>query len=385
MSTDYGSPILALGSYRPVGQVESGGVRLGPFAVRAAVHTGIGYNDNVTLSSTNKQSSLFYTLSPSVSVGLEGASQRYYAVYRGNYGAYASGGGVNYAEHNFGLIASNDWTTRLRSLLRYEFVRGHDPRGSTGTAISDSNVWNVNALRGTVSYGAPGAMGRVEGTVGYTNKEYVSNRALTATQDFERFETTGTFSWRVAPKTRALVEIQRADITHKADPLLDSVEMRYLVGAVWEATAKTTGTVRAGYSTRDPEAATAPDFSGFTYEASVTWSPLTYSNFTFGAVRTLNEASDVGSSFVVDTVGTVAWTHGWSDRVSSSANVIYGQQEHEGIGRTDTFYGLGLRASYAFQRRFRIGAELRHDSRSSSLSVLESKRNLTLLTLEAAL
>jgi hypothetical protein len=385
MSTDYGSPIVALGGYRPMGEMQGRAIRIEPFTIRAGIQTGVGYNDNVRLSSADKSSSMFLTVSPSIAVGLDGAAQRYYLVYRGNYGAYASSSADDYAEHNIALSAANEWSSRLRTLLRYEFLRGHNPRGSTESTLTEAEIWHVNALRGSISYGAPGAPGRLEGRAAYVNRKYVDNRAVTAGRDHEQFDTSGSFYWRIAPKTQALTEIRRSDISHELDPSLDSTEMRYLVGARWEATAKTTGEMRAGYLARDFAAAGRPDFTALTYELNAAWVPLTYSAVTLAATRTTNESLEAGSTFVVDHLGSVSWTHGWSDRIRSIATYLYGQQDHEGLGRTDTIHAFGLKVTYAFQRRMRFGVEFRRDTRSSPVHALEYERNLTLMTMEASL
>ena len=385
MSTDYASPALAIGSYRPSGELMSGGVRVAPFTVRAGVHTGLGYDDNVTLSSVNKTSSMFLTVSPSVAVGLDGATQRYYVVYRGNYGRYFSSGADDYADHNVALSAAHEWSARLRSLVMYEHVRGHDQRGATIANLTEPERWRVNAIRGSGSYGAEGAQGRVEGSVAYFTKKYDSSRPAGVARDYDQFEVGGAFFYRLAPKTRALVEVRHAEISHAQDPQLDSSEMRYLVGATWDATANTSGTFRAGYMVKDVDNPAASDFSGPTYEASVTWMPLVHSRVELNARRTFNEPVDVGSSFVVDNFLSGAWIYLWPDGIQSTFGYTYGEQRHEGLGRTDTYHSVGLKATYPLRRNVRIGAELRRDVRSSPLPGLDFERNLTLVTVEAAL
>lgn len=385
MSTDYGSPILALGGYRPMGEIQGGAIRIEPFTIRGGVQAGIGYNDNVTLSNTNKQSSMFLTVSPSLAIGLEGATQRYYLFYRGNYGAYPGSSRDDYDEHNIGVSAANQWGSRLRTLVRYEFVEGQNPRGSTSATLTDAESWRVNALRGTISYGAAGAPGRIEANAGYINRKYTGSAIAGAARDYEQFDAGGAFYWRVAPKTQALTEIRRSEITHDADPTLDSTEMRYLIGARWEATAKTSGTLRAGYLTRDFATSTRSDFTGLTYEAAVTWTPLSYSAVNVAATRTTSEGVEAGSPFLIDHLASIAWTHAWSDRVRTMATYLYGQQDHQAVGRTDRLHALGLRATYGFQRKLRFGAEFRHDTRSSPAPLLDYNRNITLVTVEASL
>jgi len=59
--------------------------------------------------------------------------------------------------------------------------------------------------------------------------------------------------------------------------------------------------------------------------------------------------------------------------------------EQGGAGRTDTYQGVAFRLSYGIRRWLRTGAEYRHDSRDTTVSSSEYRRNLTFITLEAAL
>lgn len=385
LSADFVTPALAFGGYFPEPDIAGGRIKVGPVNVAARLNMSIGYDDNIRVSSTDKRGSLFTTIAPSVMLGLERPEQRYYVLYRGSYSTYFSESANNNQIHNLALQAVDEWTVRLRTDLRYDFIRGYDPRGSTGTASGKTQTWNTNMVRGTAIYGAPGARGRVEGTVRYIDRTYVTNRAATAALDHQQWEVGGFLSVRVAPKTYTTLRVTHAEITHPDDPRSDSSENRYLLGAIWEATAATRASGAVGYMTKDPKSSAVPSFSGPTYEAAVNWSPLTYSNVNFLARRTFAEAAEAGSRFLVVDFISANWVHSWFDRFRSSLTALYGRQQHEGIDRTDNYYTLDARVSYALRPRLRLGAQLRHDVRTSPNPSLDYKRNLTLITLETSL
>jgi hypothetical protein len=384
MSTSYAHPALGFGTYMPMGQTEARAIRVEPFTVRAAVQTGIGYDDNVALSSTNKVGSMFATVAPSVAVGLERPNHRFYAVYRGQYGTYASKAQDDYADHDLGLSAANSWATRFRTLLEYDYTKGHTPRGITATAGSETQRWTQHVLRGTANYGAVGAQGGLQGELGHISRRY-SGAAGSVVGDYDRAEAAGTFYYRVAPKTRALVQASWADIEHPRDATLDNTESRYDVGVVWEALATTTGRARVGYITKSFSSAVRNDFTGLNYEGAVTWTPRPQSSVDVRASRSLSESYEIGSTFVVNTLGTVAWNHQWPRRIRSTATYTYGRVAQQGLNRTDNYQNWGARVSYSLRRSLLVGAELRRDSRESDLTVLDYTRNIMLLTLEAAL
>jgi polysaccharide biosynthesis protein VpsM len=383
LSTDLGAPALGLGTYRPVGQAESRGVHVAPFTIRASMQAGVGYNDNVTLQPTNKISSMFYTWSPSIAVGLESSLARYYVMYRGNYGRYSSSSNDNYEEHDVLVSAANSWTSRFRSTLLYEYLRGHNPRGAiVGSTASER--WVLQSLRASGSYGAEGAPGRLEGEAAVNRLRY-PDQAAAESREYDSTEFGGLFFYRLAPKTRALIQVRRAEITHDAAATFDSVETGYFVGATWDALATLQGSVKIGYMTKDFADPTRDDFSAPSYEAVLLWAPQRYSTVEIFARRYFGEPVESGSSFVVNNVGTVTWSHLWPGDLRSTAIYTFGRVEQGGAGRTDTYQGVAFRLSYGIRRWLRTGAEYRHDSRDTTITSSEYRRNLTFITVEAAL
>lgn len=381
------SPATEVGGYRPTGRPNpEGGIKFGAFTISPAVSTVYGRDDNVALRSTNKISSSFFGLSPSVTVALPGPAQRYSARYSGNYGRFLTSSKDNYDDHAFGLDANNEWSTRLRTQAHYDFFRGHDPRGATAaaTAADAPDRWDTNALRGTLAYGAPGAQGMIEVDAGIGDRRYLTNRDVNAARDYDRKDLGGTFYYRVGPKTQALAQVQGSGFSYKTNNSLDSTEMRYLGGLRWEATAKTQGTVKLGYMTKSFSDASRPDSSAFTYDAGVTWAPLTYSVVNFTVNRAYGEQAS-GGNFILTDNASVVWNHDWSSRVRSTINFVHGRDVHEGLNRTDTRENLGLKANYAFRRWLRAGGEFRHETRDSNVPNIEYKRNLMLLTVDATL
>jgi hypothetical protein len=383
MSTDYSDPALGFGTYVPGAQMQGRGVRVEPFTIRAALQTGLGYNDNVLLS-PDKSGSMFMTVAPSVSIGLEGATQRYYAIYRGNYGAYASGEQDNYTDHNMVLSAANAWTTRFRTLASYEYLRAHTPRGFTTTNTGSTLRWNENTLDGTVVYGATGAIGELRGNVNYASRRY-TNSASASALEYDRATVRGGYSQRLAPKTRGEVQVSYGDIEHPGDATLDSTESHVQVGATWEALAKTTGRAAIGYTSKDFSSPIRADYGGVNFEVGGTWTPRSQTAVAASVSRFLTETFEVGTTFVVNTVGTATWTQLWPRSIQSTVNYVYGRIDHQGASRVDTLSGYGARVSYLFRRSLRFGAEIRHDARDSDVGGLDYSRNIFLLTAESAL
>ena len=384
MSTDYGNPALGFGTYAPIGQVESRGVRVEPFTIRAGIQAGIGYNDNVALASTNKTGALFATVSPSVAVGLEGSLARYYLVYRGNYGTYATNAQDDYADHEVTLSAANSWTTRFRTLATYDYVHAHTPRGASVVLPTRTQRWDQHTLSARGSYGSVGAIGGIDGDMAYTTRRYQS-QDVGAVAEYDRFDVGGTFSYRVAPKTRTYVRVTYSDISHPRDSTLDSTENTYRVGVAWDALATLTARGAVGYMVKDFSSASRADFSGLGFDAAGTWTPRPQTAVELTATRALGETFEPGVNFLVNTFGTVTWNELWPRSIRSTLSYTYGRVSREGIGSQDTYIAAGGRVSYPIARSFRIGAEYRYDSRNSEIPGADYTRNIFLITAETAL
>lgn len=384
------TPILtqsptALG-YRPMTQLDPASIKIEPFTITPTLSTVLGHDDNVGLRSTNKNSSAFFGLSPAVAVAVRGSpTDLYTAGYRGNYGRYADSSKDNYDDHFLDLNASNDWSTRMRSLVRYDYAYMHDPRGTTASAVNAPDRWDLNALRGSLAYGAKSAPGQIEVDAGIGRKHYITNRDITALKDYDQANLAGAFFYRIAPATQALAQVRTSRFDYQQDAAgLDSTEMRYLVGLKWEATAKTQGMVKLGYMTKNFSNPAHQDISSPSYEAGVTWAPVTYSTAYLSASRGFYEQYAGGSAVVSDQL-LVMWNHDWNSRVRSTVTVLEARDDLKELGRTDDRQNLGLKVSYGVRRWLRLGGEVRRESRSSDVPGVDYTKNLVLFTLDASL
>lgn len=378
------NPPTAIGGYVPTLQPDLRSRRFGPFTLTPTLVAAAGYDDNVNLRSTNKVSSAIYTLTPGLTATTRRGGHGYYLRYLGNYAHYSASAVDDYDDHTLGLGAGSEWTARVRTQLRYDFNRGHDPRGATATAVGAPERWFTQALKGAVTYGAKGARGNVETDLGFSEKRYLTNRGVTSAREYEQTDFGGTFLLRMRPDVYGLVQARAARIDYRSNPSLDSTEMRYFAGARWEATAKTQGAVKAGYMTKSFADPARGDASTSAYDIGVTWSPLTYSTVTLNAVRTFSEQTS-GGNFILTDNATASWNHAWSERVRSTLLLAVGRDIHEGLNRSDDRRLVGLKANYAFRRNLRFGGDLRREERSSNAPNVDYTRNLMLFTIEGSL
>lgn len=365
-----------------------GGIPLGPLIVYPAVEAAIGHNDNLFSSNINRGSSTQHSISPSLKAEGKAGAHTFSATYRIDDVRYADSPADNYTNHSLLGNANFVISGRAGLRLRGEYRRGIDPRGSTDRAGSAAPDEYVNyGADGIFSYGAPGARGRIEIDGAAYARRYQNNRLTTEVSDRDSTAVGATFLWRVAPKTEllALTQYRRIDYV-LVSSTQSSAEMRYQVGAKWEATAKTSGILKYGLLEKKFGATGRTDFSGASWDAVLRWSPRTYSIVDLSSSKGTNESTGTGDFLITQTYG-VNWNHAWNSRFSTVALASWRKDEYLGTGggRVDETSTFGVRFSYQWQRWLRFGGEYTVMERVSSPSAFDYTRHLWLLTVGATL
>jgi hypothetical protein len=347
---------------------------------------GAGYDDNLFTSNVLKKSSPFYALSPGFRLTTRTESSVFQGSYQAQIGRYTDSSNDDYVDHVAHAQFDTAFSGRSFVRLGYDYVRGHDPRGSTDRGISlYPDKYELSSPSITYAYGAPGAQGRVELYASDGDKKYLNNRASTASSDRDTLEYGGAFYWRVAPKTYVLAEARETRIDYKlpASPQ-DSKERRYYGGVSWEATAATTGTLKVGQLRRSFDNGSYPTTSDTSWEGSILWAPRTYSTFDFYTSRQTSESTGVGR-FLLTSVAGVTWNHAWNSYFNSAVMLRYQKDEFQGVNRVDETRSLGFRVGYKFHRTTTFGAEYTYTQRDSNQPQFEYDKNFYLLTATVAM
>ena len=387
------APIQSAASLAPVatGQpTPPGGIPFGPLIVYPGVDASLRHDDNLFSSNLNKRSSSQTLVSPYIKVEGKTGPQNFDVTFRLDDSRYANSKADNFTDYALTANAALVFSGRAGLKVRAEHRYGHDSRGSTDRAGAASPDEYINqGVDGIFSYGAPGAQGRIEIDAGAYTRRYQNNRATTEVTDRDSNQLGATFLWRVAPKTEILALVQRRGIDYLLPASTqDSTEMRYQVGAKWDATAKTSGIVKFGQleKTFNNNGAGRTNFSGSSWDAAVRWSPLTYSVWDFNTSKATNESTGTGDFLLTQNYG-VNWNHAWNSRFSSLANASWRKDEFQGTGggRLDKTSTAGLTLNYQFQRWLRLGGGYTYTDRISNPDTTNFTRHLFMFTLGATL
>lgn len=356
--------------------------------VYPSVSLGYGYNDNVLGTQTNKRSSTIFVLRPELVAELKTRGDRYTLSYQGNYGRYQDSSADNFDYHELWMAGDNYFTSRARLGWGVGYIERSDPRGSNDTASgSEPNRWHAPVVRLNGIYGAQGAIGRFELSASHMAKRYDNNRASTIASDVDLTTVSGSFYYRFMPRTSALVELRNTWANYVlSTSTQDNTDTRIYAGVVWEATAKTTGTLRVGRAYKNFDSSARQDGNAASWEGSLRWSPLTYSTFDLALSRSPSDSTGQGD-FTINNATTLTWNHKWASYISSrvSAGVIKTDYKGAGTNREDSTKNYGIGFFHEIGYRARVGIDWNHTDRSSNNSIYDFKRNTTMLTLDLVL
>ena len=176
-----------------------------------------------------------------------------------------------------------------------------------------------------------------------------------------------------------MLQATGTDIDYKTKTAaLDSKEQRYLAGVTWQATAKTSGTVKVGQQKKDFDSAGRTDFSSGSWTAAVSWAPRTYSVFEFATNRAAEETNGTGD-FNDRKDYALAWTHSWTSflRTRLSATSIKDEYKSGSTAlRADKTAEYGLTATYQMRRWLNLGLGYTNTDRDPINNSFDYKRNV---------
>lgn len=360
-------------------------VKAGVFEVMPWVGVSVGTNNNAGLSNAVKTSSTVTSLNPNVVVGLPTQGQMYAVKYSGNFTQFSKSKVDDFNDHNLSVFADNAWTTRVKSLVNLNYAKGHDGRNAVLTG--NKELWHTTELNGMAHYGAEGAIGQFELAAGQVSKRYDSNNSgATRFYDHDKANVKGTFFYRIAPATQMFVEAGATNFNYLvASPRpLDSTEQRYMAGVKWEATAKTTGTIKVGTLNKSFNSALRQNGTATVWDADVTWSPKPYSKFDASLHQTAREDGAVGG-YIVSQDSNLIWSQDWSGFVTSALSLGDGVDKFQGGVRTDKRQTYALKATYGFRSWLRANIEYKNTKRNSTDALWSYTQAVTMFTLEGSL
>ena len=394
-----GGCLLACGT-AAAAEDQAEGVPVGGMMAYPSVGLAMLSDDNIYLSNQRKQSSTAEVVSPAVKLAAQRRDDIYSLTYRADLARYNSASGNNYNDQSLRGEALMNISTRASLKVNPEVVWSHDPIGSTygfvgpgGFVQTTPNKWRNTGISALFAYGSEGAKGRVELEGRYLATQYLNNRTITVGYDKKITDAGATFFYRVMPKTSLLFQAKNERIAYDnaaVSIVPSSRQQYYLVGAKWEATAKTTGDVRVGRisKTYDASATPLPNFSAVGWTGNVRWDAKTYSRVNLTLSKQPTETTLPGSNYILANSSTIGWDYDWNSRVTSHASYNRYLENFGGIGLHTSADNYALGVDYRMRRWLKTGLSWTNTSKKVDQAIYNAliyDRNVFMLTLTGTL
>jgi hypothetical protein len=397
------APALGVGVLLALGLVVSAqadpvgtGIPAGPVRVYPALQVEFNYYSNYLRTDSDlvpDMATWENVLAPSLRLNALKGPDAYNLRYLARIGTIFENTNYNYVDQGVNADANWEFGSRHRLRADYEFLNWTDRPGSGDPGVVSApnfiskhpDRWQSNRAQLGYSFGSPGAKGRLDLTAAGTERRYLNNDQ--ETRDNNRGLLDATFFWRIQPHTSLLFDAnwQTIDYTNElpGSVTLDSEEWRLYTGATWDATAKTTGSVKVGYLAKDFTASEYQDYSSIGWEANLQWRPRTYSIFNLTTSRnTLESATELADAVAVSAV-SLDWMHYWKAHLRSKLSLMGTNDEYLGEDRVDHRYQVGAGLFFQPTRWVELGAEYRYATRTSDDPLAEYSDNVFMLTVDA--
>ena len=358
------------------------------------------HDDNIFAAEKKRKSSWVTVIEPSFALSLDRAKSAYQLKYSLSSKSFHSISSNNYIDHHLTADTGFEFNSRNRLLLNAGYHKLQDTatdQSYTGDKPKNDK-WNTKNIGGIYTYGARTARAQIDLGLNYDELRYDNNSNKSSDRDAVSGVVTGYYA--ITPKTKLLLEGRYTDYGYKNDKERDSANKALLAGMTWEATAKTTGTVKIGREKKDYKNSSTnyKDTSTGMWEAGVTWAPRTYSTFTLQTRRGFDEGNYTDfdnvdpfgdTELVTSTSKTVetslGWKHYWMEHLYSDAEYRRIDRKYQNVKRDDKIdqYGLGL--TYEMRRWLDIGIGFTHRENDSDVKNNSYKRNIYALTFNISL
>jgi hypothetical protein len=352
----------------------------------AVVDSRLSYEDNILRETdANADSDTSVVVAPELTIAGILGKQRFSAIYKGEYAKYFDFSDVNYTDHDIRLRADFDHSNRLTSRFDVQYQDKHEDFGDLNTIFVNLNEFNHftdKGLSGRLIYGRQESFGQLVLRLARNKRDYDNNN-----QEFRSFErdlASLAFYYRIAPRTRLLAEMVYQDYGYNPQTSFLDLDNKYKVyqaGLEWAFTNQLEGTVKVGYQDRNYSLDTLRDINGLAYEASIDYTPNTYTKINLAARReSIDSSLETAGGFLRTSYGAGV-EHSLTELTKLEAQLTYAKDELVfSSNRQDKRIGGKLGVTYSLLTWVEVGANYSYEERNSTLDAADYKANSINLT-----
>lgn len=269
-----------------------------------------------------------------------------------------------------------------------QFIASHDDRG-TGISFKldkfKSNLANVILIYNLSD--------RFQFRIDYSNflVNYDASRNNFRDRDDNTFS--GYIFYKFQPKTSLFLEYEFLDIQYREDTALNSKEHHYFGGIQWDITAKSKGSIKAGYGVKDFDDPGAENSNDFIMEAQIGHKFTPKTSLILKASRRTNETNISAYNFVLSDTVELEYLQRVTGKITCDIKLSYTNDKYKGIltsdGVTqkleDNYYTGAFAFQYKFKEWLNLDSGYIYIKRDSNFSDFDYINNVLFLRITGSL
>lgn len=343
---------------------------------------GERYDDNYREAAYAAPSSWITTLEPRLRLVAEDRNSAYRLTYAGAQQTYHDDSSASHLDHRLLLEGILEFTARHRLTLKAGYSRLEETASTAIPGVNDE--YSLRTFGTTYRFGAETARNNLEFAANHERLRFHDDSLVNAREERDASRLGVTWFHRIGG-TRALIETRYEDFDYvQPDSPLNSHNLALLTGAVWEASAKTSGRIRAGYQRKEYDDDRRDGLESPMWEIGLDWEPRSYSRFSLTTRQAYDEGDD-GADAIKHTRTRLDWRHEWSERLSSTLFVGAARLRYQGLDREDDLSSAGLTLTYQPRRWLELALGYSHWDNDSTVDRERFQRNLYTLTATGSL
>jgi len=279
------------------------------------------------------------------------------------------------------LNIMSDFTLQAKD----DYVRGHEPRGSSSTGFIEK--FDRNAAGGSVAYKLAD-ISKLQVDYMATKHEFLSSKFRNRNEQLVQ----GYVYFRFLPKTSAFLEYDINNFNFDKDaPNLDSRARSWLGGVTWEVSEQLKGTVKGGYHMKKFDDAAIAPYDTWVASLDINHAFSDYTSLKLIGERKVNETSLATANFFQTTGGFAEFSHFLTRSVGVTLNGSYGidkyiyQNGSRDLAREDVAVSGGIGFKYLPSDMIEAAINYGHRTRNSTQNDVDYDENSWFVTLSVGL
>ena len=272
--------------------------------------------------------------------------------------------------------------------LTDQFLSSYDIRGTGVSTELDKFKTNLTDLILTYNVGE-----KIKFRVDYSNfhVDYDASR-----NDFRDRDDNAIFAYifyKFQPKTSLFIEYEFIDIEYKKNILSNSEEHHYFGGLQWDITAKSKGSIKAGYGTKYFNGSAIGDSNDFILEAQIDHKFTPKTSLIIKASRKTNETNISTTDFIRSNNIEVEYVQRLTGKITGDVDLSYTNDKYKGgliFGsktkeREDNLFSGAFALQYKFKEWLQTDAGYIYTRRDSNFPDFNYTNNIVFIKITGSL